>query len=384
MGGTGTVFPACDGLQLGACARLPHGRVAWAAKRGAEVPTQSAQLLQVHHPSVATLRQTARRCISSPWTMRALPDLPGPVGTPPGVVTSALSLSFPVAILVSADDSQLAIVDYGDAGASRQPVRFMRGPSAARWLAWWHHRAHLPDGRGARRRPAVAVHHRTRPAECGGEAMLWQVPLSGGDAVLLYHGAPLSQPIGLALSSDNTLYVADAQGAQGQGGAIFVSRGDRLLQINKQPLALTYPSGLCAAGRGSTDLLFTTTIATGTEPWLRRISPNGRCRTWCCLRSPMPPVCREPRRSIAGSPSMQSCRTQAPPLLRRLGQVLTAQCCCFRHSHRFGFPDFHRDALPEHRSKADTRPSALTTQASRQSASASLRMRSAARAVARP
>lgn len=244
---------------------------------GAEVPTQSAQLLQVHHPSVATLSADGQTLYLVAMDDAGLYQIyRGPVGTPPGVVTSALSLSFPVAILVSADDSQLAIVDYGDAGGESPTGAVYAGPvgGALARLGGTTAPTYPTAGALAADQRSLYITGRALPS-AGGEAMLWQVPLSGGDAVLLYHGAPLSQPIGLALSSDNTLYVADAQGAQGQGGAIFVSRGDRLLQINKQPLALTYPSGLCAAGRGSTDLLFTTTIATGTEPWLRRISPNG-------------------------------------------------------------------------------------------------------------
>ena len=244
---------------------------------GAEVPTQSAQLLQAHHPSVATLSADGQTLYLVAMDDAGVYQIyRGPVGTPPGVVPSTITLSFPVSILVSADDSQLVIVDYGDAGGESPTGAVYAGPigGALSRLGGTAAPTYPTAGVLAVDQRSLFVTGRALPS-AGGEAMLWQVPLSGGDAVSLHRGAPLSQPIGLSLASDNTLYVADAQGAQGQGGAIFARRGDQLLQINKQPLALTYPSGLSAAGRGSPDLLFTTTIATGTEPWLRRISPNG-------------------------------------------------------------------------------------------------------------
>lgn len=244
---------------------------------GEAVPQGSTRLLTAHRPAAATLSADGSTLYLLAMDEAGSYQLyQGAVGSALSAVSTALSLAFPVAILATTDGSQLVIVDYGAAGADAPSGAVYAGSAGAGFRRLGGSSSPTYPSAAALARDERSVYITGRIATAAGtEAALWQAPLSGEDATPIFRGSPLSQPIGLAQASDGSLYVADADAAGSQRGALFRRVGERLLQVNQRPLALSFPSGVCAAGRNSPDVLFTTAVASGSEPWLQRMSPDG-------------------------------------------------------------------------------------------------------------
>jgi hypothetical protein len=244
---------------------------------GDAVPSTRVMLTTAHRPTAAALSADGQTLY-----LLALDDagvyqlFRGALDAPPAVVPTSLSLSFPVALVVSQDGSKIVIVDYGQAGGDAPKGAVYAGdPGGALSRIGGSTTLSYPTAATlSADEQSVYITGREVTAT-GTEAVLWQVSLAGGDAALRYRGAPLAEPIGLSLASDGSLYVADAQGGAGNTGTIFRSVGDRLYQVSHQPLKLSFPCGLSAAGRNSPDLLFTGPSTTNQDAWLRRISPDG-------------------------------------------------------------------------------------------------------------
>ncbi|MBL9004848.1 MAG: hypothetical protein JNJ46_11410 [Myxococcales bacterium] len=241
---------------------------------GSAVPTQSQVVATLTRPTAAALSSDGTLLFAlAQDDAEAYQLFAGSVGSTLSVVPTSVPLSYPVALAIRRTRPELVVVDLGASDAAHPAGTVYRGTfdgtlaPLSSSLPWYPTAVALAaDDR--------SVYVTGRDAQSG-EAGVFQVSLSDGAIHTLFQGAPLSQPIAVAQTSDGGLYVAEAQNAGTQRGAIFRISAGQALPIRREPLPSLFPSGLCAAGRPSADLLFSASLATGTEPWLYRLSPTG-------------------------------------------------------------------------------------------------------------
>jgi hypothetical protein len=58
-----------------------------------------------------------------------------------------------------------------------------------------------------------------------GQPALWRIGAAGGTRSLVYKGAPLVEPVGVAIGRDGTVYLADPYASGGELGSVFRIRG---------------------------------------------------------------------------------------------------------------------------------------------------------------
>lgn len=241
---------------------------------GSALPTQSSIVATLTRPTAAALSANGKTLYVLAQAEDETYQLyAGAVGSALSVVPTSLPLAYPVALALRRDDRELLIVDLGSSDADAPAGVVYRGTldGALTPLV-------APD---MQRPTAAAIAADDRSAYITGysaqtgQAGVWNMPFSEGSTQPIFQGAPLAQPIGIAVASDGGVYVADAQGSSPGTGGIFRIAAGQAVPISNGPLSLSFPSGICPAGRPSPDLLISAPLLTGTEPWLLRVSPSG-------------------------------------------------------------------------------------------------------------
>lgn len=87
------------------------------------------------------------------------------------------------------------------------------------------------------------VLHFTGVDPTSGEAAVYRVSVSGGALETVASGAPLSQPSGIVVGNDGTVYVADSSAVEG-GSAALLAIKDGQISMLAEELRLGYPAGL--------------------------------------------------------------------------------------------------------------------------------------------
>lgn len=266
---TGLLFGA-----LGSCQRpeSPPGPI-----DGSSLPGQSRTIATLTRPTAAALSTDGKTVyVLAQDETSAYQIYSGSVGSALSVVRTSQPLSYPVAIAVNRAGSQLYVLDLAESGSAHPAGAIYRVTQNGEVSVLPESTPSHPTG--------IALSHDDQQLYIVGtdgespvdRAGVWRAPVAGGTTVAEFTGSPLSQPLGVAVASDGAIYVADAQGSSMGTGGIFRVSGGKAFPLSTTPLRLTYPAGLCAAGRVSADVLFTSPSVDAVDPWLTRLSPDGR------------------------------------------------------------------------------------------------------------
>lgn len=83
-----------------------------------------------------------------------------------------------------------------------------------------------------------------------GQPAVFRMEASGGSATVVHAGAPLSDPSGLAVANNGTIYVADSQAAiDGSGAVVRIENGTATVIAGE--MALGFPAGIALELDGS-------------------------------------------------------------------------------------------------------------------------------------
>lgn len=240
---------------------------------GHPTPTQALAMATVGHPLAAAVASDAQTLYVVGFDASGQVGLGiGTISSPlPAIPMSGAAISFPIGIAVSSDGKTLLLADIGAAGVDGNGGVYKATPSGDLTA--------ITNGE-LRRPTAVAFSsdeksvYVTAVDTSDDQPGVFKLSLNGGSAELLYKGPPLTNPSGMAVANDGSLYVADSTSVGAQTGNIYRIQSNRAIQINKKPLSLGYPAGLAAAGNQSIDLLYVSQPAVGAD-WLFRLSPEG-------------------------------------------------------------------------------------------------------------
>lgn len=244
---------------------------------GSAIPSQISTLATLTRPTAAALSADGKTVyVLAQDQTHAFQIYSGGVGAPLSVLRTSQPLSYPVAIAVNRTGSQLFILDLG--------ATDLANPTGAVYRVSQDGTISVLSDSAPTHPTAIALSRDDQQLFVGGidgeapaaQAGVWKLPTSGGSSVPVFVGSPLSQPIGVAIASDGGLYVADAQGSLMGTGGIFHIAGERAFPVGTAPLRLTYPAGLCPAGRVSAGLLFASPRMGDADPWLTQLTPDGQ------------------------------------------------------------------------------------------------------------
>lgn len=241
---------------------------------GSAAPTQSSVIATLTRPTAAALSADGKTLyVLAQDDADAYQLYSGAVGGALSVVPTSQPLAYPVALAVRREGQELFIADLGASDATSPSGVLYRSTTSGALTGLAGSVLQAPTAL-ALATDDQSLYVTARDAQTG-EPGVWQISIADGVPTRLYQGPPLAQPLAIAQTQDGSVYVADAQGSSLGTGALFRIAAGQALAVSKSPLALTFPSGLCAAGRPTADLLLSTPLLTGTEPWLLRMSPSG-------------------------------------------------------------------------------------------------------------
>lgn len=82
-----------------------------------------------------------------------------------------------------------------------------------------------------------------------GRPAVFRLEVAGGSATVVHAGAPLSDPSGLAVANNGTIYVADSQADGGDGAVVKLESGNATVIAGQ--MALGFPAGIALELDGS-------------------------------------------------------------------------------------------------------------------------------------
>jgi len=204
-------------------------------------------------PTDAVASPDGRTFYFAAWDMDQQPALfqvAAEPGSAPTALTAGEPLSAPLGLVMSCDGKTLYVADPGgDTGAVL--VASTSGGAATALSA-----AGLTRPGGIAMAPDCTSLFATGRLDDGTPA-LFQVPIGGGDARVVYQGAPLVAPTGLHVDSHGVAWVMDhhAQGAGGEGVLFAIpSDGSKATEVMSD-LRMGTPGGVSLTAGGGTAVM---------------------------------------------------------------------------------------------------------------------------------
>ena len=159
-------------------------------------------------------------------------------------------LEAPLGLVMSCDGSTLYVADMGGDVGALLAVSTAGGPAAALEATGLTRPGGLAMGPDCKSLFATGRLDDGTPA-------LFQVPIGGGAARIVYQGAPLVSPTGLHVDSQGVAWVMDhiAQGAQGEGVLFAIpSDGSKATEVMSS-LRMGTPGGVSLTAGGGTAVM---------------------------------------------------------------------------------------------------------------------------------
>jgi DNA-binding beta-propeller fold protein YncE len=204
-------------------------------------------------PTDAVASPDGRTFYFAAWDMAKQPTLfqvSSEPGSAPSVLAAGDPLEAPLGLVMSCDGKTLYVADMGGDAGAILAIATAGGQPAALGATGLTRPGGLAMGPDCKSLFATGRLADSTPA-------LFQVPIGGGAARVVYQGAPLVSPTGLHVDSQGVAWVMDhtAQGARGEGVLFAIpSDGSKATEVMSS-LRMGTPGGVSLTAGGGTAVM---------------------------------------------------------------------------------------------------------------------------------
>jgi len=204
-------------------------------------------------PTDAVASPDGRTFYFAAWDMNKQPTLyqvASDATSAPAVLAAGDPLEAPMGLVLSCDGKTLYAADMGGEAGALVSVPTRGGPATTRAMSGMSRPSGLAMGPDCKSLFATGRLDDNTPA-------LFQVPIGGGAARVVYQGAPLVSPTGLHVDNQGVAWVMDhiAQGANGEGVLFAIpSDGSKATEVMSN-LRMGTPGGVSLTAGGGTAVM---------------------------------------------------------------------------------------------------------------------------------